>query len=176
MGAINYKTSDYITMGIKPYDTDDFTENKDFLDFIKTEWLVDINDPDAVLQAAYEDINNCYEADKMNLDAILDKYSFYYFKVEWESGYYEGMSLNIYLDYSVFDDYEEKRDAQKEVTQLRNFLIDIAGCGFVACYPGWCTGYEDYNGTISAINEAIKEMRKDVKNTPTWHTYKPSYA
>ena len=32
-------------------------------------------------------------------------------------------------------------------------------------------GYSDYNGTISAIKEAVKEIREEVKQTPTWAQY-----
>ena len=33
------------------------------------------------------------------------------------------------------------------------------------CYPGWCTGYEDYKGTCKAIVAAIKGIRDEVKIT-----------
>ena len=48
MGTVNYATSDYITMGLKPYDVDDFTNNPDFLDFIREEWSIDTTDQNAV--------------------------------------------------------------------------------------------------------------------------------
>ena len=41
----------------------------------------------------------------------------------------------------------------------------------VVCYPGWCTGYEDYKGTCKVIVAAIKGMRDEVKITPTWTQY-----
>lgn len=34
MGAINYFTSDYITMGFKPYDTYDFENDPDFMEMV----------------------------------------------------------------------------------------------------------------------------------------------
>lgn len=43
--------------------------------------------------------------------------------------------------------------------------------GLVQCSPGWCTGYNDYKGTIVAIKAAIKEMREEVKTIPTWAQY-----
>ena len=32
MGTINYKTSDYITLGMRPYDVDDFINDDDFIE------------------------------------------------------------------------------------------------------------------------------------------------
>lgn len=46
----------------------------------------------------------------------------------------------------------------------------------VQCSPGWCTGYNDYKGTCKAIGTAIKAMRDEVKNTPTWTQYERESA
>lgn len=46
-----------------------------------------------------------------------------------------------------------------------------ARLGLVKCSPGWCTGYSDYNGTMAAIKAAIKSMREEAKQTPTWAQY-----
>ena len=40
MGAVNYFTSDYITLGIKPYETEDYSRDADFMQFIRDEWGV----------------------------------------------------------------------------------------------------------------------------------------
>ena len=40
MGAINYYTSDYITLGVKPYEVDDYKNDPDFMEFIKEEYEV----------------------------------------------------------------------------------------------------------------------------------------
>ena len=38
------------------------------------------------------------------------------------------------------------------------------------------TGYSNYEDTLKAINEAIKEMRDECSNTPTWNVfYKSEY-
>ena len=177
MGAINYYTSDYITLGIKPYSVSDYTEDREFLDFISEEWGVDLENEQEVLNAAYEQINFNYEADKDNAVSILNKYDFYYFHVELKPGYYEGFSLDIENNYSVcLDSYEDRREAQKEITQLKKCLLELAGVGFVSCSPGWCTGYKDYQGTLTAIHEAIKEMRDDYNIIPTWSQYERQEA
>lgn len=51
------------------------------------------------------------------------------------------------------------------------FTSDYITMGLVACFPGWCTGYRDYNGTLEAIREAVKEMRSELKTAPTWTQY-----
>ena len=118
-------------------------------------------------------IEECYSCDYENISYLLEKkYSFYYFHVVIKSGYYEGFTIDIENNFGVFySDYIEKREAQKEVTLLKQFLIECAGLGLVSCCPSWCTSYSDYAGTINAINEAIKEIREEIRNTPTWNYY-----
>ena len=172
MGAINYFTSDYITLGVKPYDTDDYIKDNDFMDFIREEWNVNTEDENEVLNAVNEQINADYEADRENAESILNKYGFYYFHVVLKPGYYEGFTLDIENNFGVaLDGWEDRREAQKEITQLKNCLLELADVGLVACSPGWCTGYKDHNETIKAIKEAIKEIREEYKTIPTRRQY-----
>lgn len=143
MGTINYKTSDYITLAIN---VSNYRDNY------------------------YDDL---IEADFENAAAILDKYSFYYFHVVIESGYYEGFSLNIENNFPwFFDDHFERLEAQKEITEIKKLLMELAGVGMVACFPGWCTSYADYKETKTAIKKAVQEMREEVKTTPTYYQLK----
>lgn len=152
MGAVNYFTSDYITMGLRPYDIDDFTDENNNID--------------------YDEINYCYEADRENIETELAKHNFYYYHITIKPGYYEGFTLDIENNFPVaLDGYEDRRHANKEITEIKQFLIECAGLGLVKCSPGWCTGYADYNGTIKAIKEAIKEMRLELSTIPTWLQY-----
>lgn len=144
MGAINYFTSDYITMGIKPYS-------------------VEMNDFDR---------EYAYSADFENINDILSSYDFYYFHVKIKPGYYEGFTLDIENNFSIaFDGWEDKQDAQREITSLKKCLLKCAGAGMVQCSPGWIPAYNDYKGTCKAIGNAIKIMREELKNTPTWAQY-----
>lgn len=173
MGTINYYTSDYITLGVKPYETDDFINDSDFLDFIRDEWNVDTENENELINAVYEEISDCYECDRENINAILCKYSFYYFHVAIKAGYYEGFTLDIENNFGVcYDTYLDRFEAQKEVTKLKAFLIECAGCGLVSVGPGWVTTYGDYNSTLQDINKAIKQIRLEVKNIPTWNQYR----
>lgn len=72
---------------------------------------------------------------------------------------------------AIFDDYREKREAQKEITQIKAFLTECAGIGLVSVYPGWCTGYADHQQTLDDIKKAVQEMREEAKTTPTWAQY-----
>lgn len=139
MGAINYGTSDYISMGLNVSGDFDEYEQEDF----------------------YNEISG-----------ILDRYSFYYFHVVLKSGYYEGFYIDIENNFPLyFDDCTEKRDAQKEITQIRRFLTECTAAGLVQYSPGWCTGYSTKKETRAAINAAIKEMRREVQETPTAKQY-----
>ena len=145
MGAINYKTSDFITIGY----------NCNFIDY-EDEF--------------YDDFIQDY------FDQVLTRLkeeSFYYFHVTVEPGYYEGFSIDIELNFSVcFDSWEDKALAQKEITRIKQFLLDCVN-DFECCavYPGWCTGYADYKTTLEEISGAVAEMRETVKNTPTAAQY-----
>lgn len=170
MGTINYKTSDYITLSIKPYDTDDIRQgiiediNAGDYEGITADMITD--------NMIYDTITDYYDADSMNAQSIIDKYHLWFFRVAIEPGYYEGLSINIENNFPVFfDDYMEKKDAQKEVTQLKNLLVDLAGCGFVQTFPGWCSSYKNYKDTIKGIREAIKDIRSEVATTPTYRDY-----
>lgn len=172
MSTVNYHTSDYITMGLKPYDVDDFTNDPDFMDFIRDAWGVDITDQEAVYNAACDEISTCYESDYENIEYELNKHDLKYYHITIKPGYYEGFTLDIENNYSLaYDAWEDKRAAQKEITEIKQFLIACAGLGLVKCSPGWCTGYSDYNDTIDAIGDAIKEMRQEAKSIPTWAQY-----
>ena len=169
MGAVNYFTSDYITMGIEPYSAYDLENDPDFMDALQDE----VNEYGGTIDEALESyIQTLYETDEMNIEFILEKYSFYYFHVAIKPGYYEGFTLDIESNLPVaFDGWKDKRAAQREITSLKKCLIECAGVGMVQCSPGWCTGYNDYKGTCKAIGIAIKVMRDEVNSTPTWTQY-----
>lgn len=170
MGTINYRTSDYITLAIKPYNPFDFDEEE-----ITEQYCFD-NDVDKedfnVKEYILDLIQSYYEDDLENVNEILSKYDFTYYHVKVEYGYYEGFSLDIENNYGCcYDDWEDRRYANKEITKLKECLKELADVGLVACYPAWCTSYQDYKGTLKCIDKAIKEMRAEVKTIPTWRQY-----
>lgn len=169
MGAVNYFTSDYITMGIELYSAYDLENDQDFMQVVHEQ----IKEYGGTAEDCISDmIESYYEDDEANVSAILKAYSFEYFHVTIKPGYYEGFTLDIENNYSVaFDGWEDKRAAQREITSLKKCLIECAGVGMVQCSPGWCTGYNDYKGACKAIDAAIKVMRDEVNSTPTWTQY-----
>lgn len=144
MGTINYKTSDFITLG---YNCNDIDYEDEFYHEIITDY--------------YDQIAH-----------RLAQYYFYYFRVALEPGYYEGYSIDIEFNFTYcFDNYDDKRAALKEITQIKKFLLEcVNDFECVSVYPGWCTGYANYKTTLEELNAAIIEMRETVKNTPTWAT------
>lgn len=110
-------------------------------------------------------------ADYENDPAILEKYSFYYFHIKIEPGYYEGFFVDIENNFSYFyDNAEQKREAYKETAEIKKFLEELAGCGIVSVFPGWSTTYRNYTETMKDIKKAIAEMRAEIKHTPTYRT------
>lgn len=146
MGAVNYKTSDYITIG---YNTNNIDYDEEFYhEFIDDEHF--------------------------QVKELLKQQRFYYFNITVEPGYYEGFTIDIENNFSCcFNDYSEKQDAQKEVTRIKDFLLYIVdNFNMNVAYPGWRMGFGDYKTTISEIKAAAKEMKSEIKTTPTWHTLK----
>lgn len=160
MGAVNYFTSDYITLGVKPYDYYDFENDNEFMKEIKEE----VNEYGGTVEnAIYDYINNLYECDYEKIKTELENHYFTYYHLTIKPGYYEGFTIKIENNYPVaFDGYE----VQKEITEIKKILTACAGMGLVKCSPGWRTGYANYSETITAINEAVKEMRTEAKTTP----------
>ena len=155
MGAVNYYTSDYITLGIKPYDFEDIKQGMLDDDYYSDE--EEITD-----DMVYDMIHDYYDDDWANAESILNKYSFDWFDVELKSGYYEGFTLDISSKFDFYDE-EDRQDALKETDELKKCLVDLAGNGMVSCGPGWCTSYCDYNETLKEIDEAIAEIKEEIE-------------
>lgn len=152
MGTINYYTSDYVTLG---YDLSyDFSEDFETYEEAQEELFFDI------------------ECMHDNINYLLKKYDFYYYHVVVKPGYYEGFSIDIENNFPLcYNDYFEKREAQKEITLIKKFLFECLDYGLCVVHPGWCTSYLDRNASIKAVKEAVLYMRDEAKNILTWSQY-----
>lgn len=158
MGTINYKRSDYITIGQNISRFDFYDYEKDFGELTDEE-IEEIRNSDMTIEHEI-------------IQEILDKYNFYYLHVTIQNGYYEGFYIDIENNFRLyFNDAEEKKESQKEVTKLKNFLFEVVENGLVQVSPGWCTSYASKEETKKAIKEAIKELRQEIKDTPTASKY-----
>lgn len=146
MGTINYGSNDYFNIGVNP----------------NNYWIEDENGENIFLNWELEE-------DYTTIEKLLNNYIFDYFKVTIQPGYYEGFYIDISFDY-LWVDYWEKPEILKELTQLKNFLINCVYSGMVEYYPGWCTGYSDTTKTFQAIKDRIKELKQDLKKFPTYKT------
>lgn len=154
MGTINYKTSDYITIGYNcDWDSGDFESWEE----MENEKVFDIEN-------TFSEVNH-----------ILEKYNFYYYQVKLDPGYYEGFSIDIECNFGIaWDSWEDKREAQKEITQIKAFLTECIENGLCVVHPGWCTAYLNYSDSLQELKEAIAEMRLEAKTIPTWNQYERS--
>lgn len=168
MGTINYSTSDIITLGIKPLWIDDYLHDPYFI-----EWAEEQEYTDDLETLAYDLMERDYSFMAEIIQDIIDDYfNLEYFKLSIDPGYYEGFTLKIDSDIPYyFGDYMERKDALKEVTQLKRCLLRCADNGLIECFPGWCNGYNDKAETIKSIRNAIKKLRKEVSNTLTERQY-----
>ena len=96
-----------------------------------------------------------------------------FFDLYIKSGYHKGFTICIEnLLPSVFKSYEQKQEAQNEITLIKKCLIKLVKeCGLLEYYPYWHMGYATKEETLQDINEAIKAMRKEVNESLTEHQY-----
>lgn len=168
MGTVNYKTSKYITLGLKPLCSYDLERDEEFMQEIQDQ----VDEYGGSIENAISDyIEECTEEAFYKAENSLDKYIFRFFDVFIEPGYYEGFSIQIDTVYNYYDDWNEKREALKEATQLKKFLLECLENGLVQCFPGWCTGYASPEKSRHAILEAVEEMKREIKAEKTFRQY-----
>ena len=165
MGAVNYKTSDYITLGVKLLSACDIEQDNELMQELTEQAAECGQNPE---NTVYYYIADCYDEDRGNVEFELDKHCFKWFRVAIEPGYYEGFTLDITDDFPAEIDADERREARAEIDELERCLIECAGLGLVKCSPGWCTGYADYAGTLDAIGKAVQAMIEDLAAVPAW--------
>lgn len=156
MGTINYKTMEYITLAIQPYDFDD----------IKTGILEDDQySPEEITEnLVYDTINEYYSCDSENAKSIINNFYSLYFKLDIEPGYYDGLQIILDTDF-CFDTEEDKKQCLDDLESLKKCLIDLAGVGFVACVPFWFMTYYDYKQTLEKIEKATEAIKTDIINS-----------
>lgn len=149
MGTINYRHSNFITLGPELFDAEDFEDENGNVD--------------------YEAMYFAYENARESIESILGKYDFCYFHVTTKPGYYEGFTLDIEENFGLcYDCYADKLAALKEATQLKKLLLECADNGLCEIHPGWVTTYRSHDDTVKGICAAIKELREIIKSTPTY--------
>ena len=147
MGTINYTTSKYITLGLKPYNIED----------IRADYMEDYSD-----DILYEIKSDIEDDDRKEVEKELENHSFNWWKVEVIPGYYEGFSIRITDNFDLWLYASEKKEANKEVTEIKKLLcLLVDDFNLVSCCPFWCTTYHSPKESKQYIREAIKEMRKD---------------
>lgn len=166
MGAINYGTSDYVTVGIMPYDRAVFEQDSDLMQELEE----NVQQYGGTIEEALDSyISDCYDDDYTNISTLLESTDFHYFTITLESGYYEGFYLSIKSNYpDCYDSWQDKREALKEATQIKRFLLECIGCGLRVVYPGWVTSYLSMEESVEEIGSAIRTMKQEIKSTPTW--------
>lgn len=174
MGAINYGPSRYITMGIKPCEPSDLLADADFREWINEEYNFRPEDNESEAYGIAADVAQDYDReDKDNAERLIETFGFFeYYHIAVKPGYYEGFYIDIENNRPIaFDSWEDRREAQKEISRIKKMLLTLADCGLCSVWPGWCTTYRDRSGTREDINKAIREMREEARSTPTWAQY-----
>ena len=165
MGAINYKTSDFITLATKPYHVtrEDAMEQLD--NFGYTDKEVENMNLDDFISNSYSDYE---EAVYFNTEEVINRYSFAYFNIVIMPGYYEGLQVDIELnDYDLWSGDEEDfiyliTEAIDEIETLKKLMIELTDIGLKACNPGWVTGWYSIDETLEQIDIACENIKNDL--------------
>lgn len=122
-------------------------------------------------------IQSRYDDDWDKVEGELNKHEFQYFNIDIQPGECDGFSLDIDPWNSlVLESWKDREAANKEITEIKQLLIACAGMGMVACVPNVDDPYMDYDETIKCISAAIKEMRRDLKLSPTVAQFRKSHG
>lgn len=136
MGAVNYGTSDYITIGFN---------------------LSLSTDSDEATAASVDYYTHVAET--------IDNLANEYFSVDICEGHYEGFYITITPNLYI-PDHEARQDAiaaAYHVCSLLKYAVRECCCCKVS--PGWCTGYATESESIEAINIAYADMLMDISDS-----------
>lgn len=136
MGAINYGTSEYVTIGFN---------------------LSLFTDSDEATAASVDYYTHVTET--------IDNLTNEYFSVDICEGYYDGFYITITPDLYI-SDHEARQDAVAaayHVCSLLKYAVHECCCCKVS--PGWCTGYATEAESIEAINIAYADMLMDISDS-----------
>lgn len=117
-------------------------------------------------------VQDDFDSIKSHINNDLD---LHFYQVKAVEGYYSGFWIDIENDWLCIDSYKDRAVIQKEITQIKKFLIKcVMEYGMRVHYPGWCVGWEDViENSIKKINEKIKEERQKVKKLPIFDKNDP---
>lgn len=165
MGTINYMTSDIITLGLRPYEPQDFELDQDFMEDARERCE---ENGCSLFDWIEGTINEYTEDDRQTAADIISKYSFEFFQVSIEPGYYEGFSVYISDDLpGEYWDKDEREQALADAANLGDMLKELVNtAGLVEVWPGWCTTYHDTDRTLKDIRTTIKGLIYDINDTP----------
>lgn len=161
MGSINYHTSEYITLAVKPLEIDEVLQDPYFVEWAESVEM-SFTGSNTLEALAVDRIYNDYQDIYNTAKNIIDNYDFEWYELHVLPGYEEGYSINIECCLpGHFDTYQHKKEAQKEVTQVKECLIRLVKeCGFRECFPSWSTSYSDVKGTIKALMRLLSLCAK----------------
>jgi len=155
MGTINYKTGQVITLGL------------DVSGDVEEDYGI-----------------NGVELMREYIEHKADDIDHAWFKLDIDSGYYEGFYVAVNKNYSTDKELkrevaegiirqevadmwkledEEKEEIKAEAEELRKELKTLINESFVVCFPSWCTGYcvdmeENKTEIDKAIDKVISEL------------------
>ena len=164
MGAINYMTSEYVTVGLKPFDFYDIKD--EMLDFIANDTSGYWGGLDLTDDEVYSEMNERTEDYFNAVDSFVSEHNFENFDVNIDSGYYEGFSINI-KNNMYFTEETDKDYARKEAKDLCEMLKELVNAyGLCVCIPGWSTAYLSKEDSIKEIDKALDKMNEDIDKEP----------
>lgn len=134
--------------------------------------LAIVNEP---MTAEEEEQQEFFNYPMYETTETIDKYNLYYYELIIKVGYYNGFYLQLNDNNTkwIYNNTKEKQEVLKELTQIKDILIDIVKSGYCwGCYPSWVYNKLTTAETIKQIKETIKELKAEVKASYTETTAK----
>lgn len=172
MGTFNYGSShDIVTLGHYS-GFNYFPDDEEIADEMEENGTTREKAIESLIESNSYMVEDDADSIKSNINNDLD---LHFYQVKIVNGYFNGFWIDIEQQYLCIDDYKDRAIIQKEITQIKNFLIKcVSEYDMRVHYAGYCAGWEDtINDSIKKINETIKEERQKVKKLPIFDEYDP---
>ena len=179
MPALNFGTSDYVTLGYL-VSWSEYANNDSYIselhEVIEDDYADELEElreegdeadvgrfiEEKTDEYISRDIEQDYEDAFTDVEYGIADLELRFINLEAKSGYYEGAWLKITMDYSL-ESEDDREDLYNDIGQLGEFLNKLIDSGWreVSCSYYGGVDRSDYDDTCEAVATAIREMMEE---------------
>ena len=183
MPAANFGRSDYLTIALllktEDFESDPYVQERamEIWEDNNPDWEEEGLEPDLdeiINDLVWDDMNESYRECMEETEEQISQLDLSYISVDIRSGYYEGIYLDITMDYTLYT-AEEREELYAEIGKFGEFLIELANTGWRTVYSSaYTTSMDDYDETCENIASAISEMIQEGQESTVYDDDEPS--